>query len=228
MMDIMQFAGECRVADPERFVELMERLFVLLETANREVNLTRITGREDFLIKHVADSLALGRAFPEITDRVLELADVGCGAGFPSLVLAAAYPGLRVTAIDSTAKKLAFVGRAAAGLGLNNLLTVHGRANELNRQPEFREKFEVVTARAVAPAERIAGECRNFLKRPGGRFLLYQTPPRAREELAELPRLRPGFRWEISEPFSLPEGAGERIFLIGTATGQLYRSGRDR
>ena len=216
-MELDLLAAECGVADPGGFAAAMERLFGLLEEANRTVNLTRLAGRSEFFIKHVADSLLIGKYFPELGKEPLELADVGCGAGFPSLVLAAAYPQLRVTAIDSTAKKLAFVDRAADELGLKSLSTVHGRGVELNRKPEFRERFDVVTARAVAPAERIAGECGNFLKR-GGRFLLYQTPARAAEELPELPRRRPGFRWLVGESFSLPENAGERTFVIGTRT----------
>ena len=157
------FAAECRVADPERFTHLCGRFFELLMAANADFNLTRITSREDFEIKHVADSLAVARAFPEFAEKPLRIADVGCGAGFPSVVLAAAIPTLAVAAIDSTHKKIDFVAAAAKELGLDNLRPVAGRAVELARLPEFSGAFDVVTARAVATAEKLCREGRRML-----------------------------------------------------------------
>ena len=107
------FAAECRVADPERFTRLCGRFFELLTAANADFNLMRITSREDFEVKHVADSLAVARCFPELAEKSWRIADIGCGAGFPSVVLAAAFPHLDVRAIDSTHKKVDFVTAAA-------------------------------------------------------------------------------------------------------------------
>ena len=206
--DLTRFAAACGVAEPETFAARCEKLRQMLEEANRTTNLTRIVGETDFAVKHAADSLVIGRIFPEIAEKDLRIADVGCGAGFPSLILALAYPRLRVTAIDSTGKKIAFVAAAAAKLGLVNLTAVHGRANELNRKEEFRRRFDIVTARAVAPAASIVRDCRNFLT-SGGRFLLYQSPERAETDRAELRHAR----CRITETFELPENAGKRCFL---------------
>lgn len=206
------FAAECRVADPERFARLCGVFFELLTAANARMNLTRITTREEFAVKHVADSLAVVRCFPELSERALRIADIGCGAGFPSVILAAAYPELAVTAIDSTQKKIAFVSEAARALELGNLRPVAGRAVELARKPEFAGKFDVVTARAVAPAEKLCREGRGMLA-PRGRFILYKTPGQA-DELEALRGDR-GLRWRATAEFELPDGAGTRLFLVG-------------
>ena len=212
-LSLNDFAAECGVADPERFVRLCGCFFELLTAANAEFNLTRITSRADFEVKHVADSLAIARCFPEFAAEALRVADIGCGAGFPSVILAAAFPDLRVTAIDSTQKKIAFVAGAARELGLTNLTPVAGRAVELARLPEFAGQFDVVTARAVATAEKLCREGRKMLDM-GGRFILYKTPGQA-DELAALEQER-GIRWGATPEFTLPGGAGSRLFLVGT------------
>ena len=212
--DLTEFAAALGVADPEKFAVEAEKLRVFLDECNRQVNLTRLTGKAEFDLKHAADSLSLFRLHPELLTVSAEVADIGCGAGFPSLILALAAPALRITAIDSTGKKIAFVAAAKDRLGLTNLRTVQGRAVELNRKPEFRRRFDAVTARAVADSARIYGECRDFPV-PGGRFILYKTPAQAAAELPTLARL-PGIKWRISPTFTLPEGAGERCFVEGT------------
>ena len=206
--DLASFARDCGAAESETFAARCETLRRMLEEANRTTNLTRIVGETDFAVKHVADSLMIGKVFPELAVRPLRIADIGCGAGFPSLILALAYPALRITAIDSTGKKIAFVADAARQLGLDNLTAVHGRANELDRQTAFRRQFDVVTARAVAPASSIVRDCRHFPS-PGGRFLLYQSPDRAEADRAEVKHAR----CRVTPAFELPENAGKRCFL---------------
>ena len=88
---LAEYASCCGVPDPEGFAEKCRRLRELLVEANEKVNLTRITDEQDFAVKHAADSLALAACFPEFTEREARIADLGCGAGFPSLILAAAF-----------------------------------------------------------------------------------------------------------------------------------------
>jgi len=209
---LSEYASSCRVPDPERFSALCGSFFDILAEANAKMNLTRISTRAEYEIKHVADSLSLLRFFPELAERMIALADVGCGAGFPSVVLAAAFPQWRVFAIDSTQKKIAFVSEAARQLGLTNIVPVAGRAVELARKEEFSERFDVVTARAVATAEKLCRECRRMVARRG-RFIFYKTPGQL-DELSALERER-GFCWRALPEFELPEGAGTRLFLTG-------------
>ena len=206
------FSRECRVGDPERFRALCAKLFDLLREANAHTNLTRIATKSEFEIKHVADSLAIVKILPEIAEKPWRVADVGCGAGFPSLVLAAAFPQLEVTAIDSTHKKVAFVAEAAQKLGLANLTAVAGRAVELSHRPEFHERFDLVTARAVAAVAKLFPECRRMIA-TRGRMVFYKTPQQA-AELDELPGGR-CFEWRTSAGFELPENSGARLFIVG-------------
>ena len=204
--DLGSFAAECHVAAPEEFLRRCEELRLLLEETNKFVNLTRITGKEEFDLKHAADSLLIARFFPEITKGVHRVADLGCGAGFPSLILALAYPELQITAIDSTLKKLRFVENAAQTLGLRNLRTVHGRIEELNKQSDFRHHFDFVVARAVAESPKLAKAASGFPAR-GGRFVFYKTPGQA---AGELPLLKE--KWQMTSELELP-GCGPRVMV---------------
>ena len=204
--DLEAFAARCQVEDPARFAAGCEELRLLLEEANKCVNLTRITGKEEFDLKHAADSLLIVRFFPELLTGAFQVADLGCGAGFPSLILALANPRLRISAIDGTLKKLVFVENAARSLGLAGVTVVHGRAEELNRRQEFRGRFDFVTARAVAESPKLARAASAFPRR-GGRFVFYKTPGQA---AGELPLL--GSKWHVTSAFDLP-GCGERVMV---------------
>jgi 16S rRNA (guanine527-N7)-methyltransferase len=211
---LAEFAGQCHVSNPEKFAADCEKLRLFLEEYNKNVNLTRLTGKDDFDLKHAADSLSIFMLFPELLTGKFKTADIGCGAGFPSLILALAAPQLDITAIDSTGKKITFVNNAACHLGLTNIHAIHGRAVELNCREEFREQFDLVTARAVAPSPKIYGETRNFLRR-NGRYIFYKTPTQADEELPELQKNK-SVRWQLSDIFELPQSCGSRCFVIGT------------
>ena len=205
--DLREFAGSCHVPDPGNFAERCEKLRLLLEEANTHVNLTRITGKEEFGLKHAADSLLIARFFPEIASGCHTVADLGCGAGFPTLILALAFPELELLAIDSTLKKLRFVEGAAGALGLRNVRVVHGRIEELNRQTDFRHRFDFVTARAVAASPELARKASAF-PRKGGRFVFYKTPGQAAEEMPLL-----GAKWRTTPGFELP-GCGGRVLVF--------------
>ena len=109
-------------------------------------------------------------------------------------------------------KKIKFVTEAAAHLDLKNLHAVHGRAVELNCKADFREKFDIVTARAVAPSPKIYGETKNFIRR-NGRYIFYKTPAQAAEELPELGKQK-NMQWQCGKTFDLPGGAGSRCFIF--------------
>ena len=211
--ELAAFAGSARVAAPEEFARRCETLRLFLEEYNASVNLTRITSFTEFNIKHAADSLLLTLAFPELVERELKIADIGCGAGFPSLILAMAFPHWQITAIDSIGKKVKFVQLAAELLKLDNLSAIQGRAVELNRKAEFQHRFDLVTARAVAPSPKIFRETDKFTVRQG-QWTFYKTPGQAAEELPELEKIR-NMKWEVTPEFTLPGDDGTRVFVKG-------------
>lgn len=203
--DLTSFAAECNAADPEKFSVMAEKLRDIVLEVNKSFNLTRITDPEEFMVKHIADSLAIGKYFSSEIKAAKRVADLGCGGGFPTLVLAAAYPHLQVTGIDSTGKKVRFVQETAEKLGLGNVKTVHARVEELNRQKEYMHKFDIVTARAVAQGKVLAKYASNFPV-SGGAFIFYKTPNQAAEDLQTLD-------WNCSQEYELPLDMGTRVFL---------------
>jgi 16S rRNA (guanine527-N7)-methyltransferase len=159
--------------------EQLYRLTRLLLEYNAHTNLTAITEPGDIISKHYADSLAVCRYIPPCAT----LIDVGAGAGFPSLPIAAARPDVRVTALDSTAKKLDFIDRAAAELGIGNITTLCGRAETLACDSAYRERFDTATARAVARLGVLYEICLPFVA-VGGKFIAMKGPG-AETELSE-------------------------------------------
>ncbi len=212
--DLNDFCAQCDVVDPAGFIAKTSKLYNLLMTANHEFNLTRIQSEADYWIKHVADSLAIAQHFPQLSSKKLTIADIGCGAGFPSLVLALAFANLQITAIESIGKKTAFVKTAARELNLNNLEVITGRSKELNRKAEYIERFDIVTARAVSDLRTLFREARKFIK-PDGQFIFFKTPEQAEIEVPQISRdsQKYSLGWEQTEVFSLPENSGKRLFV---------------
>ena len=164
---------------PERFADLT----ALLLEANQTMNLTAIREPGEICLKHYADCLKLAAMLPtEGSTLAGALLDVGCGGGFPTLPLAIVRPDLRFTALDSTGKKLRFVERCATELSLP-VKTLHARAEEAGHDPAYRERFELVTARAVARLTQLCEWCLPFV-RPDGIFLAMKGGS-GDEELAE-------------------------------------------
>ena len=133
---------------------------------NEKMNLTAITDGEDIILKHIADSATIVKYIPK-NAKVL---DVGTGGGFPALPLAVLRNDLSVYALDSTAKKLRYIDETMALLGISNIKTVVGRAEELGRSVNYRARFDVVTARAVASLNILTELCIPFVK-SGGIFI---------------------------------------------------------
>jgi 16S rRNA (guanine527-N7)-methyltransferase len=118
-----------------------------LDVTNRSFNLTRIP-RSDYVTLHLLDSLTALLALPQ--GAPLKIIDVGTGAGFPGVPLAALLPDARVTLLDSTLKKVKFVEFTAHECGINNCIGVHSRAEVLAAMPQHRNGYDVVVSRAVA------------------------------------------------------------------------------
>ncbi len=149
-----------------------------LLTVNEHTNLTAIRNIPDVIDKHLIDSLLAADAIPAGAT----VLDLGCGPGFPSIPLAIARPDLKITALDSTAKKIAFVTESATLLGLENLKTFAGRAEDRALMAELGH-FDVVISRAVARLQVLDELCLPYVKIGGA--LLAMKGARAEEELTE-------------------------------------------
>ncbi len=157
---------------------LSDYLNELLE-ANKITNLTAIKDPDEAIVKHIADCAVCVSSIPKGAD----LLDVGSGAGLPAFPFAILRPDIKVTALDSTGKKIDFIKNTAEKLGISNLKTVCTRAEELGKNRSYRQRYTAVSARAVARLNVLSELCLPFLK-VGGVFLAMKSRL-ADEELSE-------------------------------------------
>lgn len=209
--DYRNFIKECGISAFDEFINAVDRFRKFIEAENNQYNLTRIIDKNEFWCKHVCDSLSIIKYFPELLVNQLEIIDIGCGAGFPSFMLALAYPNLNITAIDSIRKKIVFLEKAVELFAVTNFRPIHIRSKEMKPL----SKYDVITARAVAEPIKIFRESKKLLK-DSGRYILYKTPQEMLDKIDHLNKLteKQSFFWEATEVFKLPDGS-ERLFLIG-------------
>ncbi len=158
-----------------------QRYYELVVEWNQKINLTAITEEEEFYTKHFFDSISL--AFFKDYSNIESICDVGSGAGFPSIPLKILYPNLKVTIVDSLNKRIKFLNLVKEELGLVDCNFVHARAEEFGQNKEYRENFEIVTARAVARLNVLAELCLPLVKKDG--YFLSLKAQKAEEETKE-------------------------------------------
>jgi 16S rRNA (guanine527-N7)-methyltransferase len=169
-----------------------QRLYELIVSGNRHLNLTRITEPIEFWEKHLWDSLrGIAKMLPTnnntgLQPSVQKAIDIGTGAGFPGLPIAIVLPQLSVTLLDSTRKKIAFLATVVDELKLKNATTLAGRAEEIARDSCYGKSCDLAFLRAVAAAPVCAKYALPLLKN-GGLAVLYRGNWTAQEE-AELAR----------------------------------------
>lgn len=204
-----------READVSRCAEMIEKnrekfraFYGMISEYNKKFNLTAILKEEEAESKHFFDSLAGEFLFPAGAS----VAEVGSGAGFPSIPLMIARGDLRFTLIESTRKKCEFLRAAVKELGLNATVEC-ARAEDLGRDARFRETFDVCCARAVARLSTLAEYCLPLVKR-GGTFLSYKGKNGQEEEEEARGAIRKLGGGEIRlYAYELPQGAGERVLV---------------
>ena len=131
-------------------LDKLQKYYEILITENQKYNLTAIIKQEDVYLKHFYDSLTLTKIVDLNTQ---SLCDIGTGAGFPGIVLKIVYPTLKVTLLDSTEKKCKFLQKVIDSLELKDIEVINERAEIFSK--ENREKYDIVTSRAVAPLKHL-------------------------------------------------------------------------
>ena len=185
----------------DRLIEKAAQHLRLIASANEYMNLTRLTNPQEAAVKHVYDSVAPWQHF-ESAERIL---DAGTGAGFPGVPLSIVLPHIRFTLSESIQKKARFVDSAVESLELPNVHVTSERAEQIAAN----QRFDVITARAVAPIARILDLFRKPLKQ-GVRLILFKGPD-VEAELAEAQTCRACA--SVLCRYELPDGMGTRTLI---------------
>lgn len=190
-----------------------EQYYDRLIEKNKVMNLTAITEREDVILKHFIDSLALAR-YVKLWEKEYKIIDVGTGAGFPGIPLKIAFPNLQVTLFDSLNKRIKFLQEMIDILKLKEITAVHGRAEEGARDKNMREKYDFAVSRAVANMAVLSEYCIPFVK-VGGYFIPYKTGT-VEEEITQGKKAIQilGGKIEKIEKLMLPDSDISRSFVF--------------
>ena len=189
----------------------------MLRKWNEKMNLTNITDDQGIAIRHFIDSLTLVAHIEEEERkqgrRDLSLIDVGTGAGFPGIPLKVTMPELDVTLLDSLKKRISFLDAVCEQLELQKIKTVHARAEEGAKSKQYREKFDISTARAVAALPTLCEYCLPYVK-VGGIFLAMKGHAEEETEAAMKAIVTLGGTLEKVHNFTLPGTDMQRSIVV--------------
>lgn len=189
--------------------EQFEKFRALLLEYNNRYNLTTILEEKDMYYKHFLDSAAGAFLFKENG----KVAEIGSGAGFPSVVLKILRDDLSFDLFESVGKKCEFLRAVVDSLGFKNVHIYNLRAEEAARDKNFRERYDFATARAVARMNTLTEYCLPFVK-VGGKFIAYKSGDVTEIEEAKSAYKTLGGSLEKVIPYSLPEGYGDRVLAV--------------
>ena len=164
--------GDLEINLTDRMLEQFDLYYELLVEWNKMMNLTGITEYEEVLTKHFVDSISIVKVMD--LNNVEWVIDIGTGAGFPGIPLKIVYPHLKVTLLDSLNKRIKFLDTVIAELGLANIYTMHGRAEDYAKKEEYREQYDLCVSRAVANLSTLSEYCLPYVK-VGGNFVSYKS-----------------------------------------------------
>ena len=187
----------------------LDQFYHLLVEWNKKINLTRITSEEDVYLKHFYDSLTIVKVVD--LNKVHTLCDVGTGAGFPGIVLKIVFPHLKITLIDSLQKRVNYLNSIIKDLSLNEIEAIHSRGED------YHEKFDVVTARAVANIEKLLTYTMHIVNNQG---VLVAMKANITEELNPDVQQKINRKYTIKkiEQFSLPYENSIRSLVVISKT----------
>ncbi len=188
-----------------------KKYYELLTEWNKVMNLTGITDYDEVNEKHFVDSLAIVKSIE--LKKVNEMIDIGTGAGFPGIPLKIVFPQMHVVLLDSLNKRVKFLNMVIEEIGLQNIDTLHGRAEDYARQEKYRERFDLCVSRAVANLSTLCEYCIPYL-RIGGIFISYKSG-NIEEELRNSSRAIKVLGGEVEKNiiFQLPETDISRSFI---------------
>lgn len=209
-MDLKEKLNEFNIEISDNQIEKFDKYMRLLLEWNEKINLTAIVEPDEVKIKHFLDSLTVLKYIHD-DDKVI---DIGTGAGFPGIPLKIMKPDAKITLLDSLNKRINFLNIVIEELGLKNIETIHGRAEEFARNKMYREKYDVAVSRAVANLSTLTEYMLPFVK-VGGKCIcmkganVKEEVDKAKNAIQEL-----GGKIEKIDNFYLSNNDNERNIII--------------
>jgi 16S rRNA (guanine527-N7)-methyltransferase len=170
---MIQYAEKFKINIDEEKLDKFKKYKALIKEWNEKINLTAITDEDDIIKKHFIDSISVLES--NVIKNGMEIIDIGTGAGFPGIPLKIILPDSKILLVDSLNKRVNFLNEVIRMLELHGIEAIHGRAEEVAKKPEYREKFNIVVSRAVANMTVLSEYCIPFAK-IGGYFIAMKGP----------------------------------------------------
>ena len=217
MNKLVNICNKINIEISDDQINCFEKYYELLIEKNKVMNLTAITEKEDVIVKHFIDSIAL---IPYLTDKgininnKLKIIDIGTGAGFPGLPLKIMMPDVKFTLLDSLNKRVSFLNEVIDELKLKDIEVLHGRAEDYASDNKYREKYDICVSRAVANLSTLSEYCIPFVKEDGY-FISYKAGE-SEEEINNSKNAIKILGGKINkvEEFVLPGTDASRVFVF--------------
>ena len=210
-MSINEFIDELKkinIVIDDKKLEQLEEYYNLVIEKNKVMNLTGITNKNEFYLKHFYDSLTISKIID--LNEITNLCDIGSGAGFPGVVLKIAYPQLDVTLVDSLEKRTKFLNYLIKELNLENIKVETARIEDYSKK--HKEEFDIITSRAVASLPIIL-ELASQLVKIKGYFIILKAKVEGELLQSENALKTLNFKLEKMYQFKLPVEESTRTIL---------------
>lgn len=217
MNKLVNICNKINIEISDDQINCFEKYYELLIEKNKVMNLTAITDKEDVIVKHFIDSIAL---IPYLLDKgininnELKIIDIGTGAGFPGLPLKIMMPDVKFTLLDSLNKRVSFLNEVIDELKLKDIEALHGRAEDYASDNKYREKYDICVSRAVANLSTLSEYCIPFVKENG--FFISYKAGESEEEINKSKNAIKILGGKINkvEEFVLPGTDVSRVFVF--------------
>lgn len=217
MNKLVNICNKINIEISDDQINCFEKYYELLIEKNKVMNLTAITDKEDVIVKHFIDSIAL---IPFLLDKgininnKLKIIDIGTGAGFPGLPLKIMMPDVKFTLVDSLNKRVSFLNEVIDELKLKDIEALHGRAEDYASDNKYREKYDICVSRAVANLSTLSEYCIPFVKENG--FFISYKAGESEEEINKSKNAIKILGGKINkvEEFVLPGTDASRVFVF--------------
>ena len=217
MNKLVSICNQINIEISDNQIKCFEKYYELLIEKNKVMNLTAITEKEDVIVKHFIDSIAL---IPYLLDKgininsELSIIDIGTGAGFPGLPLKIMMPDVKFTLLDSLNKRVLFLNEVIDELKLTGIKAIHGRAEDFASDKMYRENYDICVSRAVANLSTLSEYCIPFVKKDGY-FISYKAGESEEEINNSKNAIKTlGGKINTVEEFILPGTDASRVFVF--------------